>query len=38
MPTKKERDTVCKLMLTVANAFDENRKETLPVGMHLRVE
>jgi len=30
MPTRKERDTVCKLMLAVANAFDENRKEALP--------
>jgi hypothetical protein len=27
MPTRAERDTVAKLMLMVANAFDENRKE-----------
>jgi hypothetical protein len=27
MPTKKEANTVAKLMLAIANAFDENRKE-----------
>ena len=27
MPTRKERETVGKLMLMLANAFDENRKE-----------
>jgi hypothetical protein len=27
MPTMKERDIVAKLMLMLANAFDENRKE-----------
>lgn len=27
MPTRAERDIVAKLMLMVANAFDENRKE-----------
>ena len=27
MPTRKERETIGKLMLMVANAFDENRKE-----------
>jgi hypothetical protein len=27
MPTRNERDTVAKLMLMVANAFDPNRKD-----------
>lgn len=27
MPTRKERDTVAKLMLAVVNAFDETRRD-----------
>jgi hypothetical protein len=27
MPTMKERETVSKLMLAIANAFDPNRKD-----------
>lgn len=30
MPTKKEADTVAKLMLALANAFDPNRKDFSP--------
>lgn len=30
MPTRKERDTVAKLMVVIANVFDESRKEALP--------
>jgi hypothetical protein len=32
MPTMKERDIVAKLMLMLANAFDENRKDFVGYG------